>query len=231
VGKVSWPGSALSTSSTTLVTQVRDLFNSQPVADATASLCAFRDLDCGAPIAPPQTSDDAGNVAFTLPFSAFGFGSSADTYTQVTAPGYVPALYFIGYGVSEPRAPLAEPFVIIAKDADVPAFFEPKTWDQTLAWVQVGVFDCTGTMAPGVTLAIDSQDGIGPYYYSGTGTTWVPDFNAKATSTFAYGGFINVPPGRVKITATPLGLDKPSATVDVLARAGTLSNYFMFPTP
>jgi hypothetical protein len=226
VGKVRWPGAT--TASTTLSTQVRDLASGNPVPGADVSLCTFRDPDCTNPIVPRQKTDASGNIAFTVPFSAFGFASPADSYTQVIAPGYVPALYFIGYGVSEPVAPLAQPDVIIAMAAGASQF----SWDQTLGWVQAGVFDCDGAPAPGVQITIDSTDlRIRQYYYQTGGGTWVPDFKGTATGSFPYGGFMNVPPGIVTLTATPLGQKKPSAQVHVLVRAGTLSNYFMFPTP
>jgi hypothetical protein len=208
---------------------VRDLITGSPVEGAEVSLCTFRDPGCTNPIAPRQDTDASGNIAFTVPFSAFTFASTADSFAQVIAPGYVPALYFLGYGVSEPLAPLAQPDLIIGPEAGA----SPFSWDQTLGWVQAGVFDCDGAPAPDVKITIDSTDPrIRQYYYQTGGGTWVPDFNGDAaTSSFPYGGFINVPPGVVTLTATPLGHDKPSAQVHVLARAGTLSNYFMFPTP
>jgi hypothetical protein len=230
VGKVR---SRVGMGSTTLSTIVRDLGTGAPVAGAAVSLCRFKDQNCTSPVVPTQTTDDAGYVAFNVPFANFGFASTADSYTQVLAPGFIPALYFIGYSVTEPQAPLAEPDVIVGTSAESAPIFATEMVDPNLATVQAGVFDCDGAGAGDVRLSIDSSDpGILPYYYQTNGGTWVPDFKATATiGSFAYGGFVNVPPGMVTLTATPVGHDKPAAQVHVLARAGTISNYFMYPTP
>jgi hypothetical protein len=223
-----WSGKG---STTTLSTVVRDLVTGSPVAGADVSLCRFTDPDCTQPVVPAQTTDATGHVAFDVPFANFGFASPADSFTQVLAPGYMPALYFIGYPVTEAQAPLAQPAVIILTMAEAATFFASESLDPNLAWVQAGVFDCLGDSAADMQITIDSTDPrIRQFYYQTGGGSFVPDFKAMATSGFGYGGFINVPPGVVTLTATPLGHDKPVAQVHVLAKAGTLSNYFMFPT-
>jgi|HubBroStandDraft_1064217.scaffolds.fasta_scaffold185780_2 hypothetical protein len=56
---------------------------------------------------------------------------------------------------------------------------------------------------------------------------------SEATETISNGvvSFIDVPPGLLKLTATPKALGKPSSTFTVNVAKGTLTEVGMFPTP
>jgi hypothetical protein len=215
---------------TTLTTTVIDVVSGQPISGADVSICRFLDPTCGAPLTSGR-SDSAGTVA--LPVTSSGFNTlAADSFAQVTSSSIVPTLYFLGYPVSEPQAPIAQPYVLTVSPNAIPTFFAPETWDMTLGWVQFGVFDCYGLGAAGAKVTIDSTDPrIRPFYFQTLGSSLVPSFTATSTDKSGYGGFLNVPPGTVTLTADPMGLGKPSSHAHVLVRPGTFSQYFMFPTP
>ena len=59
------------------------------------------------------------------------------------------------------------------------------------------------------------------------GTTF--DFTATQTDGSGLGGFVNVPPGAVTVTATPIALGKPSSKRTVLVRAGTFTGFYLLP--
>jgi hypothetical protein len=61
------------------------------------------------------------------------------------------------------------------------------------------------------------------YYQVGSEAGATPQ-NGQAT-------FLNVPPGLVTLTATPLALGKPSSVEVVNVVAGTFTGVYMVPTP
>jgi hypothetical protein len=141
-------------------------------------------------------------------------------------------MFFLGYPVTEPLAPVGAEvlFVFPASDAGAPVGL--SSWNsETRGWIGFGVFDCNlqGSV-PGVKVTLDPPDpSVSEYYLQGSSA---PDFDAMATSAgLSAGGFINVAPGMVTLTATPLGTNVPSSVVHVLVRPGYLSQVFLFPTP
>ena len=240
VGRVSWP--TATAAPVTLTTRVLNFAtNSTPVEGADVSLCRFVDPTCTPPLALAHgQTDSSGFVSLNVaasPIPQLGF----DTFAQITSPAITPLLYFLGYPVSQTPAPIAEPYVLAAPNVSTggasalfDSYFAPEKWDfMSSAWVNFDVYDCEGGPAAGVQVEIDSKDpGIRRYYLPAGAAT--PSFTATATASSpvgAGGGFINVPPGKFTLTATPLSLGKRSATVHGLARAGTMTEMFIFPTP
>jgi hypothetical protein len=217
-----WPSPT--TMPVTFETQVYDSQTKAPVAGVSVSMCRFAD-QCNAPLGPPVTSDAQGFVrAPVTPTVLEGLG--ADTFAQLTLTGYLPSLYFLGYPVTGPVAPIGEPLVEI-----IPSGSLTPDVDPSLGIVQIGVYDCVGVAAAGVTFSISSMGPkTAPFYWEDTSTmskTLTATTNAGAVLG---GGFINVPPGNdVTVTATPVTLNKPSAQAHVIVRAGALTDVFLFP--
>jgi hypothetical protein len=240
VGHVVLP--PVTTGGTTLETRVLDLTSTLPLSGAEVSICRFGDPRCAAPLASPVQSDASGFVTLQVPPAVELLDTlGADSFAQVTSPAIFPALYFLGYPVSEPLAPIAQPYVVVLSVQAGTSFFAPESWDTTRGWVQAQVYDCDGVQAPGVQLAIDpphDDTAVRPFYYRDPGSPTL-DFTATATTSDGAGfggGFLNVPIDAtapdtvVTITATPIALgSKHSSQVHVLVRAGTLTDVFMFP--
>ncbi len=115
------------------------------------------------------------------------------------------------------------------------AFLAPVAWDMTRGWLQFETYDCTGNPvgAAGVQVTLDSTDPlVRAYYYPANGGT--PSYTATETATSqvgAGGGFVNVPPGVVNLTATLVATGQAFSHAHVIVRAGTLTTVFMFPSP
>jgi hypothetical protein len=223
VGHVVWPGGI---ASATMLAHVQDWITSQPVSGAEVSICGFFDPNCNSPYAGAQT-DGSGNASLPLQV-----GLGPDAYAQINSPTIVPTLYWWGYQASEPRASLAHPWVLTFTPAELQAIVassgEPSWDSSSLGWVAAQVLDCSGGAASGVSVTIDVKGPTEVPYYL---VNQAPSFTATQTSTNGEWGMSNVPPGIVNLTATPIGMDKPSSQGHVLVRPGTISVLFMYPTP
>jgi hypothetical protein len=214
---------------TTLFGQVVDDTNGNPAPGVDASVCEFGDTNCLSPLAQ-GSSDSNGNLALQVSPKTILGALGPDTYVQVSSPSIVPALYFLGYSPSAPVAPVAQPYIVVATPAEVQSgggLLPPgPTWDAG-GWIGFEVLDCDGIGAAGVQVTAESA---GPtamtYYFQGS----VGSFTATETGFPTLGGIVNVSPGIVTLTATPLALGRPSSTGHVLVRPGTLSVLFMYPS-
>jgi hypothetical protein len=235
VGRVSWPNATLA--ATTLRANLFAFTTGQPVADAGVTFCRFSDPMCNPPVATAQ-SDPSGLVVLNVPAQHVLSALQPDSFAQITSPTTATGLYFMGYPVTEPVAPLgAGNLFLLALPPNADAGnnpFAPYPVDPMRGELGFGVFDCNNNPSvPGVQVAIDPIDPsdtlVHEYYLQETSAL---SFTATATSAgLSAGGFINVPPGIVNLTATPLGLNKPSSRARVLVRAGTFTQAFLFPTP
>jgi hypothetical protein len=210
----------------TFETQVYSRHSLAPLAGVNVSMCRFGDPMCNAPFQGSSVVSDANGfvVARVTPTGAQSL--SADTFAQFVQPGYLPALYFLGYPVSESLAPMAGPYVEIPEMSDLPANFDPS-----LGIVQAQVLDCQGVAAAGVALSISAKgsDTLA-FYWQDLSTT---STSAPATTpggALLGGGFINVPANNaVVVTATPLALGKTAIQAHVVVRAGTFTNVQLYP--
>jgi hypothetical protein len=64
------------------------------------------------------------------------------------------------------------------------------------------------------------------YFQGGAATNFVP----TATDTSGTGGILDVTPGVVTVTATPVGSSKATSSAHVYVRQGTLTTVFLLPT-
>ena len=91
--------------------------------------------------------------------------------------------------------------------------------DATRGAIAFYVFDCsrsrTANFASGVRVTLDVNDDEILQYY---GMNF--DFTAAQTDATGWGGFVNVPPGPVTVTATPVALGKPSSAARSSSKRG-----------
>jgi hypothetical protein len=219
-GHATWPLATAATISFEL--RVVDGTSGTPVAGAQVSVCPPLDDGCASPLST-GTTDANGMVPLTstmVPFLGYLQISAAGHWTDLsytypylaesTAPGvtFVDAIYSddaIAGIASQLHLPLDPSFGIIAATA----------------------FDCTASLAAGVTFGGSGLgDAAAPYYFVGA----TPTTAATATSLpSAAGGFYDVAPGLVTFTASENGTQV--ATVAVLVRAQSLTQLELVPTP
>ncbi len=225
LGHSTWPNSTLG--GTTLETQVLDRSGAH-VAGVSVSACRFGDPACDQPLnLVPAQSDANGFVRVSVPPAPNLIDTvGPDTFVKFSSPTIFPSLYFLGYPVSEPVAPIASPWVLVTSTST-----PPPGWDTSLGLINAVPLDCVGAAAAGVTIAIDVTDaGAFPYCFENQSavTTGVSVTTANGSG---YGcGFVNVPPGTVTVTATPVALGRRSSHLQVLAQPGTITNVFLYPS-
>jgi hypothetical protein len=242
VGNLTWPASG---QPGMLLTRVLDAITETPVAGAYTSLCSFTDPTCSQPLARAQTpTGPSGDVA--LQIGALG---ADDAYVQFTFAdpgtgdvaanpgGIFPLLSFWGYPLTQALGPIAHPWVLsltnsearqaneLLGGADGGAALFAAALDTATIWFEV--LDCNGNPAAGVQVGIDVS-GTREFYFNGMLN---PSFALTETDGTGNGGFDTVPPGVATLTAKPKGLNRPSSHGQVIARVGTLSVAFMYPTP
>jgi hypothetical protein len=97
----------------------------------------------------------------------------------------------------------------------------------------VEVANAPGLNAPGVHLTIDdedaSDDATRPFYFSDGNPVWPRRVQDQMTDASGLGGFLNVPPGPIPITAFPESLDGPSGSDTLLVRANFLTTVRLLP--
>jgi len=219
---------------TTMSSRVLDYVTQAPVPGVQASICLFNDPTCREPIAD-ASSADSGDLFIPVPPSPAG-GLASDGYVQLSSPGIVPALFFWGYPVSLPQAPLAEPYLLVFTPDEVNAVGQSLSGPDASTYspdegyaetVAFEVFDCNGVFAPGVTVAANVSPNIAEFYSTSALSL---SLTAGSTGTDGLGGLVHVPAGPVTLTATAVSTGKVVSRATVLARDGAQTTVFMFPT-
>jgi hypothetical protein len=232
VGHVNWPDPT--TKATTLTASVIDFVSQKAVPGVTAKVCEFQ--SCDAPLGYGAT-DSHGELTIQVPALApHVMGLAEDSYAVLTSPTLTTTLFFWGYPVSEPKAPIGAPELYVSEAAEWQAAFATQgvSWDSSRGILGVLVRDCRLTFAAGVKLSLSGagmrDPAIRPFYLVNHQDL---DFSAMETDgTTGVGGFINVPAGEFTVTAKPDALGGvPSSTARIYIEAGTLTEVFLEPIP
>jgi len=189
-----------------------DVLKGEAQVGVTATLCKKLDVDCELPVGSPGSSDAEGNVAFDVDKGFNGYVSFARA--DVT-----PGLFFFDGAVD--RDLLALPVQVLTPpivDALTKTAGSPQMPDRGV--VLLSTFDCKSAGAPGVSYAAQGLDGTALAFYSIGG---LPTANASATDSAGYGGFVNVLPGTIAITATVNETHRDLETISLIVRAGTIT--------
>jgi hypothetical protein len=211
-----------------------------PVPGLNVAYCEGESLNCqyGAtgssqPAAQGHTND-AGLVTFEVPDD---LDRTFLDYLDISSPSgsIAPTLYYFGFELTEPT------FELITQPS--PAFITspaPTVTPSTLSTfyslgtgstqkpgtgtLVVVVTDCVVGAAAGVRIGTNLPPDAGSttFYFGGTGGTTGPE-------GFAF--ILNLPPGTVAVTATPVSLGRASGSATVFVRAGAVTALALFPTP
>jgi hypothetical protein len=156
-----------------------------------AKACRNSDVGCVEPVAAFTDVADTGHVQFTLPSGFFGYfevkSSAMDTLLFVTEPIV--------------KNTLNRDVPVLTRDTvDLTATILGYVYDQEKGLAFIEALDCSETPQGGVHF--DSREGGDPFYL----VDQVPSKDAQmsvydANNNTASGGFVNVPPGFVQISA------------------------------
>lgn len=197
------------------------------IAKATVKACAPLDVNCSEPVWSSPT-DAKGWASLEVDTGSTGFQG----YVEISAPGYVDAIVAISPYVTR-DVDKALPTLSMVKPDSLKQLAE--TGQFTLDLDNKGLLiataqDCLRYFAPGVSFeAIPLDPASKPFYFDGT----VPSLTATETTTpGAQGGFINVAPGLIKISAKVNALGGAvSSVTSTYVRANTITFVYAMPTP
>ncbi|APR86577.1 Hypothetical protein A7982_11926 [Minicystis rosea] len=215
VGAFTWP--APTTAGTVKVTIRATSFTTDlPFPDATVRACPRADLDCAGPIVTGTTNAE-GIAELDVPAGFTG-------YFDATATDTLESLVYLAW-------PLTSDTIY---DLQLGPYELYKglvmsgggTVDDTKGALFVYTRDCLGDDAPGVHLDLDPPNIDGFYFVNGS-----PVALQQGTSTDAIGGFANVTPSTITLTAKLVESNKPIALFTALVRTKTLTYITLTPTP
>lgn len=192
-----------------------DLLAAEPVTDASVQLCKKLDPLCSVPVQTLAPDADGAVSA--------GVQSDFRGFFSIEAPGYVPTLFFIDTGgvTGALNVAMFTPEASNALNQTITPDIDPEG-----GFVNVVMHDCEDQRAPGVHFEIAPDDGVTPFYAIGSSVSGT----ATETDVTGNGGFINVPPGTVTLTATLAETGEVLSVETTLIRKATLTYQAMRPT-
>lgn len=224
LGHVSWP-MATTTMPLTFRVQVFDYYGGTPIPGATVKVCANTDAHCTTQVGMATTTDAQGIASFTIQApTTFGF----DGYADISHDGYYTTLAFPQPYITGdflPAIPLLGQEAIAGVAGSLGVSLDPDR-GQFVATV----FDCFLDGAGGVSLQVGSADASStPFYFMGP----TVDLGAEHTDASVHtGGYLNLPEGAAKVTATVDDLGEISSVAHVQIRKGVFTMIpFMVPSP
>jgi hypothetical protein len=239
VGSVMWP--AVQGTGRSLTVTFSHLTSGTHVgAGLTVKLCELADPDCVAPINDQvQETDSAGSV--TVIGAARdedhpGLGLTGYLDVSGSAVGdspIVPALVYWGFPTVEENAVIL-PMIPLVSDAEAALIYGSAgvTRDPQRGTVGIGVLDCYGIQASGVTLtATGVDDSTQLIYLHDTAAAGSSLFGDGPTQSTGAALFLNVPPGTVTVTATPDVIGRAAGSISVTVRPGSYTVAGLSPTP
>lgn len=237
VGHVSYPAPTGTTADVDFGTG--DFGSGQPLPNAGVKACARADTACSQPLAAGTTGENGRVLLPGLPLGATGFTG----FFEVTVPGEAPTLSFV-----LPPIPHTTAYGRSYFGKATTTFFSNilgVTYDPTRGHLLAEAHDChelvdgeycwtkgdcTLLKYPGgIAFEIDIVDPAIVRAYVAPRT--ISRDATATTDTSGGGGFLNVPPGPVTITARVAQTGQLYARQTVFVRAGAFSAVVMTPTP
>jgi hypothetical protein len=220
LGKVSW----LTTPSETVsfVWRVVDQ-KSEPLVGARVDACAITDAACARPLSTTY-ADTNGDASLSVPSPFAGYFRAQNT-------GYVPSLLFLYPPDTQSMVPGQYFQLGLFSQSEWPMLGMAANID-LLSWLGVVYsepVDCAGWAAPGISFTGTNLGSQAKPFYEVGGS---PNGQATATSlspTLVGGGFGNVAPGSITITAW-LG-DVKVSTVNAVVQPYALTYIWQAPSP
>ena len=213
-----------------------DVLTEKPFVGTTARACRKLDRDCTNPI-DTQTTNEEGEVSFTVPAGSIGFDGYVD-FTGGNTGGdngemsaIYPAIWYPSPNVVSSgwrgRIQFVSRLSLMALETLTSA-----TTDPTRGHFAVNAQDCNFASAGGVSFSADTADDkTTPFYFVAT----VPKTNTTQTDPLSgIGGFINLPANQLTyVTATVQVGDtvKTIGQLTYIIRPGTFTTTSLPPVP
>jgi hypothetical protein len=229
-GKVSWPYPEPTV--TVTFQAIEYLSPRPPIPNLDVHVCDSLKPACDSPSAPAlargQTNTD-GIAVMTFANAPNAQGLGLNGFLEIESPDqtYPPSLLYWGFPLSESTAGVLWDFSTSAEVQALDSNIAHVMQEPQLGQIIVAVVDCSAGFAPQVKVSIDP---------GGAGITTIYGINADptltATDLSGLAFLFNVPPStNVRVTATPVGMERPTSVVPVQVRAGWITNVSMYPTP
>lgn len=201
----------------------------EPLAGVDFEVCGdTADPSCSSPVLNGTTGGD-GTFTGTLPMGDDRGGF--DGYARVTGgEDVVDLLVFFNPPITEnDGAPVATPVITQSAFERIAEMTIGERPNPDRGHLALEALDCSWSSAAGVTFEIETADGQTTEAYLRGGM--MPDTSADRTDGSGMGGFLNVPPGDVTVTAKIAESGEVVGTVDVFVEPGTVSEVSVAPTP
>jgi hypothetical protein len=190
---------------------VRNVISQEAIVGASARLCRKLDIDCAKPLGV-QTTDANGTATFTIE-------AGVAAYVDVTANGFLPALYFFNPAIDRDQAvPAISLATQLTNGALVAQIGGKQLPDRGNIVIQSQ--DCQGMPAAGISYATPDGDADTLTFYLIDG---LPTTSADETAVSGYGGLVDVQPGAVTIEAHLSNPSRSLGTISLLVRPGAVS--------
>jgi hypothetical protein len=190
------------------------------IGDASVSACAPTSSQCIAFSTATSAAD--GGVTLTVAPSAQGPG--ANGYLSITGAAVTQELFYWGFPLSESSYTQTVGTLTQMVTAELPALLGEPVDLTTHAVLAVTSTDCGNTVAPGMQFKVTASGadaGVDlPVHYFAQG---MPSPTADRTDQQGIALVVNVPPGTVQVTATPVALGRPSSVVSGFVVAGAVT--------
>jgi hypothetical protein len=184
------------------------------VSGVRARACTLRDPDCLSPVTPWIETTADGWVDVPL-YAGF------DGYLEITGPGAVPVMVFYSAPLTMNTAVDMDAVFVVDTDTALSfdrLFLGREAFPST-GVINVRAMDCTNAAAAGVQFRLEPS-AVGWYYVAD-----IPVATAQATTESGIGGFSDVRPGTVVVTAELAEDGRPLAPPrSVFVRAGWFTN-------
>jgi hypothetical protein len=193
-----------------------DVISQAAVKEATIKRCSKLDPGCAEPLETPTVAADGTfSVSFLDTFNG---------YLEISSASYLPTLYFLDNAVSgvESKITLLTPAMQAGLNATIGV-----TSDPAKGGVNVSMLDCTGARAADVSFALAPKGAEVGYYAISSAIS----ATATATDSSGNGGFINVAPGTLTLTAKLAKGGTRLAELTTLSRAGAVTFVHLRPSP
>jgi hypothetical protein len=228
---VGWvPPRAGSAKQITLTLTVKEPEKLAAIAGVQVKACAIGDLACTSPIAVAPPTDFAGRASLTVPLSPLNGSDAYAGAIELTHPSYVDELVYLvppAYADTQILAYMPS----VAQLAEVAAS-GAVTLSPQRGHLLVGMVDCWGWGAAGVSFTADTADAASGAFYlvPASSGDQVFNFGAHQTTKLGYGALLNLPEGPVQLGAHVPDLCLDAATVSLGVRRNAVSFALLRPT-
>ena len=225
VGRVVWPevdDAGAQQATLTVVDPFTGALVAPPVLGASVAACSGSENTCATPLST-GTSDDAGIVKLPDLGSSPILGFAG--YFELTAPAYVPNLFYLSFPLSQANAQLTLGLMSQTTLANGLAGVNiTQMAGRGIVWVQVQ--DCLLLPAPNVVVKADGLPQASVVYTTGNN----PILTATSTDFSGYAFLYNVAPGPLTLRAIPNDTGVESSTVTVYVRKDAMTVAWLLPT-